>query len=580
MKRAFVLLFVACAAAASAPAADDDVQDVVFLGEGRPVLIRLHLRVDGQPFGSAWGRYVGELFAYLDRDGDGVLSRPEAVRAPSGQQFQMMRQMGYTYGVGGAATFATFAELDADEDEEVLYEEFVAYYRRTGAAGVQMTVLPPRATTADTLTDTLFRLLDKGKGGGLSAENVSAAEKLLRPFDLDDSELVSTAELLPTPNATAGAGGGAMMMTQARARADQGAFFLVTPDDSPNRLTQRLALAQRLSDRYDKDKNGSLTPGEIGLDREAFQALDSSKDGELDAVELMRLLRRPPDVEAVIRLGKTSADEQPADLVARDGKAAPLAGSVRKGTSGTLLLSVGDAQVDIRRAAGDGGEEPEVVAQANRIREAYLGQIKTADTKGKGYVEKADLQRPQFRQFHTLFDLADRDGDGRLTEEEAKGWFDVQAKSIGSYVAMAVADGGRGLFDIVDANRDNSLGPRELRTAWARLAPYDRDGDGKVSRHEIPRQYQMTIGLGQASVAPRPQAGAGGTATPEAVAVTTRGPLWFRKMDRNGDGDVSPREFLGPREEFDKMDTDGDGLVSVEEAERGDAARRKTARRP
>ena len=44
------------------------------------------------------------------------------------------------------------------------------------------------------------------------------------------------------------------------------------------------------------------------------------------------------------------------------------------------------------------------------------------------------------------------------------------------------------------------------------------------------------------------------------------GPLWFRKMDRNRDGDVSRREFLGTDSEFRKIDTDGDGLISLEEA--------------
>ena len=56
------------------------------------------------------------------------------------------------------------------------------------------------------------------------------------------------------------------------------------------------------------------------------------------------------------------------------------------------------------------------------------------------------------------------------------------------------------------------------------------------------------------------------------------GPSWFRKMDRNRDGDISRREFLGPRAEFDRLDGDGDGLIDAAEAARA-VAKPKTAAR-
>lgn len=45
------------------------------------------------------------------------------------------------------------------------------------------------------------------------------------------------------------------------------------------------------------------------------------------------------------------------------------------------------------------------------------------------------------------------------------------------------------------------------------------------------------------------------------------GPLWFRRMDRNQDGDVSWREFPGTSVQFRQLDSDADGLISSKEAD-------------
>jgi hypothetical protein len=37
-------------------------------------------------------------------------------------------------------------------------------------------------------------------------------------------------------------------------------------------------------------------------------------------------------------------------------------------------------------------------------------------------------------------------------------------------------------------------------------------------------------------------------------------------MDRNRDGDVSSREFRGPKAQFERLDRDKDGLIDAAEA--------------
>jgi len=46
-------------------------------------------------------------------------------------------------------------------------------------------------------------------------------------------------------------------------------------------------------------------------------------------------------------------------------------------------------------------------------------------------------------------------------------------------------------------------------------------------------------------------------------------PGWFRHMDLNHDGEITRREFPGPRAAFEKLDLNGDGLIDAAEAQRG-----------
>jgi Ca2+-binding EF-hand superfamily protein len=189
-----------------------------------------------------------------------------------------------------------------------------------------------------------------------------------------------------------------------------------------------------------------------------------------------------------------------------------------------------------------------------------------------GVLSEKKIYQPPFT-FVALLRLADRNGDNCLSHKELADYLKVQEKFLFSTSHLTVVDRGASLFEFIDADHDGRLSPRELRTTWQRLSMWDRDKTGRIARRQVPQQFQIVLSHSQSRG--NPNAGVQGFANLPLVRDTQRGPLWYRKMDRNGDGDVSRREFLGTIEQFRRIDSDGDGLIDVGEAERADEAVRK-----
>jgi hypothetical protein len=102
-----------------------------------------------------------------------------------------------------------------------------------------------------------------------------------------------------------------------------------------------------------------------------------------------------------------------------------------------------------------------------------------------------------------------------------------------------------------------------MKTAWERLKPLAKDG--KLTQADLPRTLRITVGQVNNNNNFAPVAFTT-VAPPGRPAPRGSAPVWFRKMDRNNDGDISPREWLGTDEEFRAIDADGDGLISADEA--------------
>ncbi len=561
-------------------ATTDDVQDLVFLGETRPVFLRLHIWTDGKPFQTAWNEFIGQVFKYLDMDADGLLNKEEADRVLPPETLS---------GDAGAFRLAPPApaartRLETDKDGKVTLEQLADYYRRNGIAPFQFGSGQPQTSrpgavviggpsapaSAEAVNLALFALLDTGKDGRLSKEELASAATALSPRDADDDEMIALQEVVPSAT-----GSPYLFVDQIRPapRPSLAAPVIPVQNGEPAERIVR-EMQARYGSKAERPETKTLSQKDLGLDDETFKRLDQNKDGELAGEELRNFAKRSPDLELIVRLGKKDVTEKSLEAVVEKSKPTPLAGNL-KNKEGTLILDLGATRGDLM----SGGDQTADPRSSLLLRQQYQAQFKQLDSNNSESLDRGEAERnPLFR---TAFKFMDRDGDGQLTEKELMAYLEkleeFQGKLMSSCVSLGLSDQGRGMFDLMDTSRDGRLSVRELRQTPKLLETLDRDGDGQLSRADIPRNYQLAVRRGPANP-PNPVrnivVGGGGRPEPRPPEPTA-GPVWFRKMDNNRDGDVSRREFLGTAEEFGKIDTDGDGLINAEEAERADAGYRK-----
>src|SRR4051794_39151590 len=121
--------------AAMATGPQTDYKDFLFLASDRPVLLRLHLRIDGRPYHAPWDEYMKKFFAYCDRDNNGSLSPKELENVPNGQflQFHLQGAIGFPF----QGQTAPMQQMDSNKDGKVSLQEFKDYYSRFGLSSLR-----------------------------------------------------------------------------------------------------------------------------------------------------------------------------------------------------------------------------------------------------------------------------------------------------------------------------------------------------------------------------------------------------------------------------------------------------------
>jgi Ca2+-binding EF-hand superfamily protein len=286
----------------------------------------------------------------------------------------------------------------------------------------------------------------------------------------------------------------------------------------------------------------ALKRTEFGADAKTFAALDQDGNGVLDTTELTAWLRKPPDLELAITFDSTGGRVTALPVAAH-----------RVDKIGAIGVALPGGRFRFEAPAITSPKEWEQATTALAARFKELA-------KDGGPVERKQLEnQPALVAF---FDFADRNADGKVDAAEVSAALKALAPVARCRVDVAFNDLGNGLFELLDRNGDGRLSPRELVDAATVLKPY-AGFDGNVGPKDLVRQFQVRtvvepIPVG-VLVAPPRQPATDGSASPAV-------PAWFTKMDRNGDGEVSLREFVGPIELFRKLDRNGDGLISPDEA--------------
>lgn len=538
-----ISLLLACAwfaACLSAEAADgpapptdaasaNDVIDILFVQSQTPFYLRLHVRRDGMSFRDLWSKYLDALFTDLDQDQNGQLNPSEAQQGPWSK-----------YRSNSATRVSDLSTIDFDtapRDEVISREElFGRLSRYAFSARFEGTTRVSRES------DPLFMLLDRAPPDEQLANEESRVQfTSLRLYDRNDDELLSMTDVQPTLSSEGPNGFNAgRMRRETTRRVDS---ILARQEGETD-----AQFARRVFRAYDLESDRRLKPSEIALAGDAFAQADANGNGSLSTSEFTQWFETSfqPDLEVFVELDTDGA------YVSTSGSAA----NVGADAEGRIVAKIGLDELVVR------ANVPEATAQQYAANDAQ--QFKSLDRDGNEYLDRMEVPGDEgARQLAAM----DRDSDGKVFAEEFTHYMTQRRALATNQVAIRVENQGSTLFEVLDENGDRHLSQRELRRLGESATQWDRDGDGKLSLDEIPRKYQLFVQPEQ------PDANFGTIGVlfafqvAESGASARTGPEWFQRMDRNGDGDVSPREYLGPIERFRALDADSDGLMSAQEAE-------------
>ncbi|WP_232103595.1 CREC-EF hand family protein [Gimesia algae] len=513
-------------------------QRIILLAPSAPVILEINLLVDQADFRSISNDYIDRMFASLDRDEDGVLDLKELQSIPA---FGIQR-----YDKGTLQ--ARLKRLDTDPvDQRLSLKEFSTYLHSGQGSAFRIAGVPSRSSQVIEL----FRKLDQDQNGTLSDAELKASPQTLFLFDRDEDEVLNLAELRPFDSGQSNTAS----QSPIRQTKVETPFLRLDHDRSVNKAIDEILKKYIEHTNPAKD---AIAVGCFQQDRqntEYLQEADRNTDGFLNREELFDYLQNPSaDVQLQIAIPRKQTFRPQLKFL---NKTTNRVNEVQVVSSSKIEFHIDGLLLELRVKS-----TRHLLADNVRF---YQTRFRVVDGDKNGY-----LTEPEFMQLNLPgieYQKVDKNKDEMLFVEELTDFLIKDTAEVQNQVVMNVTNDGKSLFEILDTDLDRRLSPRELRNSMQRVKEYDGNRDQALDHSELKGHFKITFELGKPELFVfAPRTAAMSMQQNMSIPRTADGPRWFQRMDRNRDGDLSPREFLFDQALFKEYDTDQDQLISPAEA--------------
>lgn len=504
---------------------------LLILSPKGPLLADVSIYVNNTPFRMLREAIVNEVIKQSDTNKDGKRTWTELFKNPR-QPISRLR----AYAANGRYTQMYIKRYDLNGDTFVDRQEVRRMISQLGFGSAFNITSGYTYYSKPNVKD----LLDVNKDGKLSKDEIAAAASRLKSRDANDNDLVEASEL---GGGRAVRQRGARLPTQGR-----GAYAI----DEGTSMASLYYVIQR---KYQNEAK-QVPKSAFAVAPKLFDRLDMNKNGLLDSGEMIGLHLAQPQLKVEIRIGKDTGGK-PILRITPDAKDKSF--RIVINDSGKRTASLGFPGWKLRLNVPD-------VSPYNydytRTAQSYITRY---DADKNGYIDNKDVKQLGTTGAFVTRQITqwDQDGDGKVFAKEIKKYYDNMQAPQRTRIAMSSIAQGPSLFAVLDISGDNRLSLREMRTAAKQLQAIDTNKNGIIDADEMPGETVLSFTQGTAGSR---RTGYGGRTANRTVR-TPAGPKWFVHMDKNADGDITLREFLGTKQQFAKLDKNKDGFIEPKEAE-------------